>query len=204
MEDFPHLLEDARRVLYNEIRDARHTQMNFLIVAHDYDVLRDTVFRHANVILLYRGAAIAPQQLAPRINRLAGGFAVQRALAELQEYHYLLVSFDNRRWCNPSINSRDVRILARIIRGLSIESELLEISYPRRVRSREATDRDTKAELIESFLESGFAIEEIASSLNTSPAYIWKVKSYMKKRYVANNRDLALPEYLEDKRRISS
>lgn len=204
MEDFPHLSEVASRGLYNVIRDARHTQMNFLIVAHDYEVLRHTVFRHANAILLYRRAAIASQQLAPRINGLTGGFAVQRALEELQEYHYLLVSFNDRRWCNPSINSRDVRILARIIRGLSIESEISEISYPQRVRHRETIERDTKAELIETLIESGFAIEEIASGLNTTPAYIWKVKSYMKKRYTADNGELDLPEYLKDKRRKSN
>jgi|GEM_PF-5183510 len=202
MEDFPSLSEEARQSLYNVIINIRHLRMNFLIVAHDYQVLRRTVFQHANAIMLYRNAVISPQQLAPRINGLSGGFAINRALNDLPEYHYRFVSFNTRRWVNSSINSRDIRLLSRLIRGQLSADELSDITYPRR-QNECRREQETKRSTIESLIEEGLSPIEIATALDTSPDYIWKIKCYMKKRYIANNHDQNIPPYLNDSRRKS-
>jgi hypothetical protein len=201
MEDFPFLSEEARQTLYNVIIDARHTRMNFLIVAHDYQVLRRTVFQHANAILLYRNAVISPQQLAPRVNGLSSGFAIHRALNVLPEHHYRFISFDERRWVNASIDSRDTRALSRLTRGLLSVDELSDITYPRRQNVANRVERETKRSRIESLIEEGRNSPEIARAVDTSPEYVWKVKCYMKKRYIANNNGQNIPHYLDDGRR---
>lgn len=201
MEDFPSLSEEARQELYNLIINARHTRMNFIIVAHDYQVLRRTVFQHANAIMLYRNAVISPQQLSPRVNGLSGGFAVHRALSDLPEYHYRFVSFNDRRWVNSSIDSRDTRLLSRLIRGSLSADELSEITYPRRQNEANRVERVTKRSRIEHLIEEGHSSSDIARAVDTSPDYVWKVKCYMKRRYIAQNNDQNIPPYLNDSRR---
>lgn len=203
MEDFPSLTEIARQSLYNVIINVRHTRMNYLIAAHDYEVLRRLVFRQANAILLYRGAVITPQQLAPRVSGLSNGFAIHRALNDLPRYHYRLVSFDTSRWINNAIDSREVAQLAGIVRGRLSEEELTDITYPPRNQLERRAEQETKLSITERLIEEGFSATEIATALDTSPEYVWKIKSNMKRRYRANNNDQNIPPYLNDSRRRS-
>jgi hypothetical protein len=204
IEDFPDLTDEGKRAIYNKIKDSRHEgyQANYIIVAHDYKVLKDTVFDQANAILIYRDAAIQPTQLKPRVG-LSNGHTIDRAKSDLKQFHYIFVSFDTKQWCNPFLDSRDVNILKKAIRGQQRNLELKEIEYPRKAMLLRKPKRMTKTEFIEALLMIGLTSEEIATGLDTSPEYIWKVKVYLKKRYIAENGPENLPPYLRDSRRKS-
>jgi len=206
MEDFPSLSESAKRDLYNQIKDARHTQMNFIIVAHDYKVLKDSVFKHSNCILLYQDSVITPHQLKPKVGGLAQGHAIDRALNELPKYNYIFVSFDYKKWHNPSINSRKVDILSKAIRGNLNEHELSDISYPKKQKIQSNTKKQTKRADVISLLKDGKSYGEIRRKLDTSLDTIYKIKSQEKSKYKEkmgwnkNTPDNQYPSWLQDRR----
>jgi len=200
-EDFPNLTEDASNELYDRVKTARHYGMNFLIVAHDYMVLKNMIFKHANAILLYQDAVITPHQFNPKVGGLGEGHAISRALKDLKQYHYIFVSFDFKKWHNPPLDSRDVGILIKSIRGNLKSSDLSDINYPKRAIVKLITREDTKREYIELLLRHQFTPEQIASALDTSPENVWKEKSRLKRLYILNNGEGDLPNYLKDNRR---
>jgi hypothetical protein len=202
-EDFPCLDEECIKLIYNKIKDSRHDGYlaNYFIIAHSYKVIKGTVLDFANAILIYRDAPIKPQQIGARLGNLGHGHAIDRAKNELKEYHYLFVSLDNKKWCNPSINSRDVSILKKILKNKLKEDELKEIHYPKKSDKLVKPKKETKREIIEQMFKDGFEQEDILNSVKTTSGYIWKVKVYMKKRYVKDNGIDNLPYYLEDNRK---
>ena len=201
LEDFPILTGNANTELYNKIKTARHFGMNFIIVAHDYKVLKNTVFNHANAILIYQDPVITPHQLKPKVGGLGNGYAILRAVKDLQQYHYIFISFDHKKWHNPSLDSRDVGILKKTIRGNLQSSKLSDINYPKKAKTSTKSKNNTRKKLIEILLKEGLTPNQIASGLNTTPDYIWKEKVYIKKVYIAEHGKQNLPSYLKDGRR---
>ena len=201
-EDFPILTKNASNDLYNKIKTARHHGLNFLIVAHDYRVLRNTVFPHSNAILLYQDPVITPHQLAPKVGGLGFGYSISRALKDLQQYHYIFVSFDHKMWHNPFLDSRDVDVLTKAVRGNLISSELSNIYYPKKAKNKiSKPKRDTKTELLDPLLQIGLSTDEICSALDTTPGFIWKEKVIIKKRYETLYGKKNLKGYLKDNRK---
>lgn len=212
MEDFPSLSESAKQALYNQIKDARHTQLNFLIIAHDYNVLKDTVFRHANSILLFRDSSITEHQLAPRLGGtqaggLQRGHAIRRALADLKQYHYRLVSFDNNKWIQHQIDSRDASILKKIVRGDDRESDYCDIEYEKTVTiyAKTEEERETKRQMIQILLQQGdMNTDEIATAVNTTRDTVYKEKSNLKRYLIDTNGEDNIPHWLDDGRKKQS
>lgn len=206
MEDFPRLTERGQIELYNQIRNIRHTQMNFLIVAQDYDAVKGIVFRHSNVICLYQNAAITPHQFKPRFGGgLRPGWGIYHALQDLNQYHYILVSLEHRGWIRNQLNSRDTNILYQYIRGMVNNNHFEEINYqnPNRIIAQQNrnNNRILQWEIIEDMLKEDEKIDEIASALNTTYNNIWRTTTRLRNRYLIDNPGEDLPYYLRDRRR---
>jgi len=208
MDDFPSLNPDAEKELYNTLATARHYNMNFIIVAHNYKVINKKIFDFANYILLYKDAHITPQQLAHKVGGLGNGWAIDRALQDLQKYHYYLISCDHKKWHNPPLDSRDTKVLHRAVKGWLKDEELTEINYPKKTSGESNTKKEWKLTKIMEMIEQGKDYDEILAEVDTTREYIWKIKCNMRKRYRIrrgydrNVPENLYPEYLRDNRHI--
>ena len=206
-EDFPMLTDKSNVEFYNKIKTARNFGLNFIIIAHDYKVLKGTTFSQSNAILLYQDAVITPHQLNPKIGGLKEGFAINRALLNLPKYHYIFVSFDHKKWANPSIDSKKTDILGKAIRGNLKKEQLQDINYPKKtLTTKISTNKKTKRAEIISMLKIGSSYEEIKDKLKTSLDTIYKIKSQEKRRYKEENGlnkncpENKYPSWLRDRR----
>jgi hypothetical protein len=199
LEDFPMLTSQAGREFYNELIVARHHGINIIILAHEYSVIR-RVFPHANALLLYHGAVISPQALNQRVGGNGRGYAITRAVADLPIYSYRLISFDHSLWTNTQINSRNIDLVINLLQGHLNPNQLSAIDYPRRNVGNPAGHNENKAEDIKILLQEGFSPDEIATALETSSAYVWKVKCITRKQYTDENGTDNIPLYLQDGR----
>jgi hypothetical protein len=203
LEDLPLLTGNEQAKIYNMLKDSRHKgyQANYLIVVHNYEAIRKTIIGFANAILIYKDAPINHFQIGDRLGDYSMGHAVKRAKQDLKDFHYIFISLDNKKWCNPSIDSRDVTILKKFLKGKLKEDELKKIYYPKKsdklLKPREKTKRD----IIEQMINEGYKQEEISVKVDTSIEYIWKVKSNLKKRYIREKGPNNLPSYLKDNRK---
>ena len=199
LEDFPMLTPQAGREFYNELTVARHHGVNIIIIAHEYSVIR-RVFHHANALLLYHGAVISSQALNQRVGGNGRGYAITRAVADLPFFYYRLISFDHSLWANIQIDSRNTDLVVNLLQGHLNPNQLSAIDYPRRNNGNPAGHHENKAEDIKILLQEGFSPDEIAIALETSSAYVWKVKCITRKQYTDRNGIDNIPLYLQDGR----
>ena len=158
--------------------------MNFLIIAHDYTVLKDLVFQHANAIMIFKDPVLTPHQLGPKLQGLGNGHAVKRAIDDLPMYKYIFVSFDYKKWHNPFLDSRDVSIAKQVLRGRLKDSDLKEIDYPKKSSSSSTKNNcDNKRSKTINLLKQLKSYDEIEESLDTSRDTIYKIKSQERRKY---------------------
>ena len=130
---------------------------------------------------------------------MANGHAIDRAKNDLEQYHYIFVSFDHKKWHNPPFDSRDIKILKKAIRGNLEPSELSDIFYPKKNNTVTNAKKETEKELIKELIKIELTIEEIMSCTNLDHAgYIWQIKHYMKKDFINEYGKQNLPKYLKD------
>jgi len=206
IEDFPFLNSGAEKELYALLAKARHSKMNFIIVVHNYKVINKKIFDFANYILLYKDAHITPQQLAHKVGGLGNGWAIDRALKDLQKYRYYLISCDHKKWHKLPLDSRDTKVLHRAIKGWLEEKELTEINYPKKTSGKSNTKKEWKLTKIMEMIEQGKDYDEILAEVDTTREYIWKIKCNMREQYRieagygGNVSENIYPEYLRDNR----
>lgn len=200
-EDFPALSEKGKRAIYNSVKDCRHEKTNYIIIAHDYDVLKETVFKHASAICIFKDAAINALQLNTRLNDLSKAHAVMRAKRNLKEYQYIFVSFDDKKWHKNFLDSRNVDVLRRFLRGKLNDDDLQDIDYPKDKKTKSSPNTETKKHQIEKLIEKGVDIPTIVKTFETSEAYVWKIRHYMRRKYIEENGPGNIPSYLRDFRR---
>ena len=204
-EDFPALSQEGEKAIYNIVKDCRHKKVNLIIIAHDYKVLKNSVFKHASAICIFKDAAINAPQLNTRLNDLSKAHAIIRAKSDLGNYQYIFVSFDDRKWHKDFLNNRDVEILRKFLRGKLSEKDLSDIDYPKKNSRYSPVRQKTKRRCIEEMIkENKMDLPSIAKAIGTSDAYVWKVKHYMKKEYLEKHGGHSLPPYLEDCRKKKS
>lgn len=207
-EDFPELFEKADKELYNQVINIRHTFLNFIIVCHDISILSKKILKQANAILLYKDANITPHQLASKVGGLKQGWAINRALQELGEYEHLFISFDHKRWHNPALDSRNIKPLHRMLRKKLKETDLAEITYPKKTTKKTVNnDKKWKKTDIQRLIEQEYVTPDIAKIVDTSSAYVWKTKCEMRTRFREehdhdeNITDEMYPLHLKDARK---
>ena len=137
---------------------------------------------------------------------LGKAWAVDRAMKDLEDYNYYLISCEYKRWHNPSLDSRDVKILHRAVRGWLKEDELTVIEYPKQSNDTRDVHGEWKLSQIMEMIERGKDYDEILLEIDTSREYIWKIKCKMREQYrvrMRYNRDISenlYPKYLRDNR----
>ena len=215
IEDFPTLNPQAEQGLYSVLSKARHTKTNFIIIAHQYGVINKKIFDFADYILLYQNAAITPHQLNPKVGGLGNGHAINRALKDLKQYQYIIISCNDSTWTNPFIDSQDTKKLQRALRGQLKSNDLKPISYPKKQGTTTTThqQKNLKSTLIRTMITQGKSYPDMLTAVQnafgrpTTIEYIWKIKCNMREEYrQQNNHQQNIPEnmypkYLRDNRR---
>lgn len=209
IEDYPALSTKAKRSLYNKIKDSRHQgyQANYIIIAHDYSVIKGKIYNQANAILIYKDAAIKPNHLDPKVGGLKQGWAIKRAKDEIQKFQYIFISFDHKRWHNQvHLDSRNTKVLKQAIKGKLKSKHLQDISYPKKSNTTSKTQTKTKKSDIIKMLKQGKDYTEIKKKKKTSLDTIYKIKSQERRKYrekkgwPKNIPELQYPKWLQDKR----
>lgn len=215
IEDFPTLNSQAEQQLYNVLTKVRHHKINVILIAHQYGVINNKIFNLADYILLYQNAIITPHQLNPKVGGLGNGHAINRALKNLKQYHYILISCNDSKWANPFIDSRDTKILQQALRGQLKSNGLKPISYPKKQGTTTTThqQKNLKSTLIRTMITQGKSYPDMLTAVQnafgrpTTIEYIWKIKCNMREEYrQQNNHQQNIPEnmypkYLRDNRR---
>ena len=207
-EDFPELYEKADKELYNQVISSRHTFLNFIIICHDIGILSKKILKQANAILLYKDANVTPHQLAPKVGGLKQGWAIYRALQDLKKYEYLFISFDDKRWHNPALNSRNIKPLYQMLRKKLRDADLSKIWYPKKSTKKVVNnDKEWKKTKIQQLMKQRKSAPDIADTLDTSSEYVWKIKCEMRTNFRKEHsygHDIAdekYPQYLRDSRK---
>lgn len=208
-DDFPKLDDDAIIDLYNTLIDTRHQFYNIIIIAHAYDTIPKAIYDQANFLLLYHNAPINHTQLAPKVGGHKQGWAIYKALQDMEMFHYYPISFDFHTWHNPPLDSRDINAFKQMLTMKKEEIRdmdcLVDIHYEKN-RPRTPKKEAKKTQIIK-YIEQGKEYRDMLEEIETSRAYLWKIKCEMRETYRILN-DLPdtipeerYPEYLRDRRR---